>query len=1078
MARYRRVFSVSTVLFAIAAAFVGATAPALAQDLAYRVDPVAMTGEPAPGTGGLNFSCFDWLYTDLGDSGVVAFVASTVLCDPYGLNPNDDHGIWAGTPGSLALAARMGDPAPGGTAQTFTALEGAFVNVSGDLAIQARLDTYSTSFGPDKGIWIRSAGILSLLTMSGDPAPGTAGLSFTSVGLIGFNDLGVATFTAYAGDTPNSLTGIWRGTPGLLETVVLSGDPAPGAAGLYFDRINHTSTNSDFTAFWATTTDPDPSLAEGIWNAGPAGIDLVARLGDQAPGAGGRVFRAFQGYGLTPAPIYQDDYLDPYRFDAFVVNQTGDVVFTAYIDPLDQAEIYSDAGLWIRDATGLSLVALTDDVAPGTAAEPFLYFNHINLNAAGQVAFDASLDIADSGRDHGIWVGLPGSLNLVVREGDPAPGTAGETFDSLVMGPSLNDSGEIAFFAKLRESGTYGLWAAAADGSLSLIARVGETVAVKSGDYRTVGTIMPVYGGLGSYSWFNAFNGAGQLVFASTFTDGTQAVLLGSPISTSPNQLPVANAGPDQAIVENNTAVLNGTASHDPDGTILSFVWSIGGVQIASEPTAVVGPLAVGVHTVTLTVTDRNGASVSDDMILTVFANLPPVVNAGPDRTVDYTQLVTFDGTGTTDPEGDALTYVWSVDYCLAASGAGPGGPAPTETAPGIFPNCPDFATGPTPTDGPFVVGAHTVTLTVTDSHGASATDEMILTVTNDPPVADAGLDQTVQTLDSVTLNGSGSSDPENDIKFYTWSIDGTLLNASGPTPVVGPFDAGVYTITLTVSDGGGGEATDQMVLTVLNRAPVADAGPDRTANHAQTVTLAGSGSDPEGSALSYAWTLNGLPIAAVANPTVGPFEIGVHTLTLTVTDDHGATATDSMSVTVTNAPPLANAGPDQTVNHAQTVTLDGSGSSDPEGGALTYTWSVDGVQAATGASPVIGPFAVGIHTVTLTVTDDHGATATDNMVVTVVNEAPVADAGPDQTVSIRRRTTLVTLDGSASTDPEGGTLSYVWAKDGQTVGTGAALQLRVPAGVHLFTLTVTDDHGATASDSVIVTATKGGKGS
>ncbi|MDH3458372.1 MAG: PKD domain-containing protein, partial [Gemmatimonadota bacterium] len=839
-----------------------------------------------------------------------------------------------------------------------------------------------------------------------------------------------------------------------------------------------TSTSSDYTAFWATTTDPDPSLAEGIWNAGPAGIELVARLGNEAPGTGGRVFRAFNGYGLTPPPVYQDDYLDPYRFDAFVVNQTGDVVFTAYIDPLDQADIYSDAGLWIQDATGLSLVALTDDVAPGTAAEPFLYFNHINFNAAGQVAFDASLDIVDPTRDHGIWVGLPGSLNLVVREGDPAPGTAGETFDILVMGPSLNDSGEIAFFAKLRESGTYGLWAATVDGSLSLIARVGESVEVKSGDYRTIGTIMPVYGGLGSYSWFNAFNGTGQLTFASTFTDGTDAILLGSPLTTSPNQLPVASAGPDQSIAESNTTVLDGTASHDPDGTILSFVWSVDGVQIASDPKTTVGPLAAGVHAVTLTVTDRNGASVSDDMILTVIANLPPVVNAGPDQTVDYTQLVAFDGTATFDPEGDALTYVWSVDYCRAASPApGETEPAPTETAPGEYPNCPDFATGPTPTDGPFVIGVHTITLTATDIHGASATDEMMLTVTNDSPVANAGPDQTVQTLEAVTLDGSDSTDTENDIVSYVWSVGGVQI-ATGSTPVVGPFDAGVHTITLTVKDYYSVTATDEVVVTVLNRAPVANAGLDQTVNHAQSLTLAGSGSDPEGAALSYAWTLNGVQIATGADPVVGPFEVGVHTLTLTVTDDKGATATDRMIVTVTNAPPLANAGLDRTANHAQTVTLDGAGSSDPEGGALTYVWTLSGVQIAAGANPVVGPFDVGVHTVTLTVTDDHGATATDSMVITVINETPVASAGPDQSVSVKRRTTLVTLDGSASSDPEGGVLSYLWTKDGQTVGTGAIVQLDLGAGVHVFTLTVTDDHGAVASDSAVVTVSKNRWGS
>jgi PKD repeat protein len=967
MTRYRPVFSVSAILTAFAAAFAGVPQPASAQDTAYAVDAVAVTGEPAPGTGGLNFECIDPLSIDLGDSGIASFVGWSASCFTYDSIEDHDQGVWVGTPGNLVLAARMGDPAPGGIARSFTQLYGAFVDDSGDLALHA--STAATALDLENGVWVRSAGNLSALAMTGEIAPGTGGRVFTDIGPGGFSDLGAYTFLASAGDFGDRLEGIWSGAPGSLESVVLSGDPAPGTAGFGFEYFSYLSIDEAFTAFMAMTTNPDPNREIGIWTAGPTGINLAVRVGDELPGAAGRVLRGFYGDEVTPPqtpPAGDEPYA--YRTDAYVVSQTGEVAFTAYVDALDPADIYSDAGIWTRNASGLNLAALTGEIAPGTASDPFLYFNHVNINSSGQVAFDASLDIADTTRDHGIWAGSPGNIGLVVREGDPAPGTAGETFGNLVMGPNLSDSGAIVFFARLSESGTDGLWAAAADGSLSLIALEGESVQVKSGDYRTIQSIKPIEGGRGAYFVFSGFNNAGQQAFMATFADGMDALLLASPASTSPNQPPVANAGPDQTVVEGQTIALDGSGSSDPEKTVMSFVWSVDGVEIATGPTPAVGGFAPGTHTVTLTVTDRSGATASDDMILTVFANLPPVADAGPD--------------------------------------------------------------------------------------------------------------QTVQTLDSVTLNGSGSSDPENDIKFYTWSIDGTLLNASGPTPVVGPFDAGVYTITLTVSDGGGSEAIDQMVLTVLNRAPVADAGPNRTANHAQTVTLGGTGSDPEGGTLGYAWTLNGAQIASVANPTVGPFEVGSHTLTFTVTDDKGTAATDSMILTVTNAPPIASAGPDQTVNHAQAVLVDGSGSSDPESGLLSHIWSIGGVQVATGASASLDPLEVGVHTITLTVTDDHGATATDSMVVTVINEAPVANAGPDQTVAVKGKTALVMLDGSASSDPEGRVLSYFWTRDGQTVGTTASVELRLAAGVHAFTLTVTDYHGAMAADSIVVTATKGNKGS
>ena len=943
-------------------------APATAQESTYTVDPVAVTGEPAPGLGGLNFECIDPWSADLSDSGVVAFLGSIELCDT-GYTAQPDDAIWVGTPGSLALAARTGDPAPGGTAQTFIDLYGAFVNDSGDLAIHASLSSSPSIV--DDGVWTRSAGILSLLAKTGDTAPGAAGLPFWDIGAGGFNNLGVTTFWASAGDELSSQGGLWSGTPGSLKSLVLSGDPSPGTAGLYFAYIGFTSAHSDSIAFMAQTTDPDPNLSIGIWTAGPTGVNPVALAGDQAPGTGGRVIRAFYAEpGTTPEQTPVEGELFAYLLDTFVLNEAGDVAFTAYVDPLDPADMYSDAGIWVRNAAGLGLVALTDEIAPGTASVPFLYFNHVNFNAVGQVAFDASLDIADPASDHGIWAGLPGSLGLIVREGDPAPGTAGETFGSLVMGPSLNDSGEVAFFARLSESGADGVWAAAADGSLSLIAREGDAVQINSGDYRTIQSIEPLVGGLGGYSLFSVFNKAGQLAFTATFTDGTTALLLGSPVSTSPNQSPVANAGPDQTVAENNTILLDGSASNDPDGTILSFVWSLGGVEIATEPKATVGPFGPGIHTVTLTVTDRNGASASDNMILTVEPNIPPVANAGPDQTVTDLQMVTFDGSASSDAESGVLTYVWSI--------------GPTE-----------FATGPSPTAGPFLPGVHTVTLAVTDEVGATATDTMILTVVNLPPVADAGPDITLQTMESALLDGSGSSDPEGAPLSYVWSLDGTQISTNAATIVApGPTDVGVYTITLTVTDNYGATASDEMILTVLNRAPT------------------------------------------------------------------------------------ASAGPDQTVNHAQAVTLDGTVSDDPEGGALGYAWTLNGVQIATGANPVVGPFEIGAHIVTLTVTDDHGATATDSMVITVINEAPVANAGPDQTVSLNKgknKTATVTLDGSASSDPEGGVLSYLWTLDGQTAGTGAVLQVELPAGVYTFTLTVTDDHGAMASDTVVVTAAKGG---
>jgi len=140
-------------------------------------------------------------------------------------------------------------------------------------------------------------------------------------------------------------------------------------------------------------------------------------------------------------------------------------------------------------------------------------------------------------------------------------------------------------------------------------------------------------------------------------------------------------------------------------------------------------------------------------------------------------------------------------------------------------------------------------------------------------------------------------------------------------------------------------------------------------------------------------WTENASEIATGVGPTV-TFAVGTHNVTLTVTDDAGDTATDQVVITVeaapgANQPPTADAGPNQTVtdaddNGSENVTLDGSGSSDSDGTIVSWSWSEGGSEIATGQTPPPEAFAVGPHTVTLTVTDDAGDTDTDQVVITV----------------------------------------------------------------------------------------------
>src|SRR5919109_585726 len=319
-------------------------------------------------------------------------------------------------------------------------------------------------------------------------------------------------------------------------------------------------------------------------------------------------------------------------------------------------------------------------------------------------------------------------------------------------------------------------------------------------------------------------------------------------------------------------------------------------------------------------------------------------------------------------------------------------------------------------------------------------------------------------------------------IQEHTFTVKGTKSNAA--------------------SDSATSGSTKLIVNKPPNQPPTADAGSDFSVNEGTTgVQLQGSGSDPDGTISSYKWE----QVVSGSEPTVtltdentatAKFDApSVSTNTeltfkLTVTDNDGATATDSVKVTINNVivnqPPTANAGSDQTVNEGDTVSLDGSGSSDPDGNTLTYSWTQTAGTAATlndasSATPSFTAPDVSASgdtlTFELTVDDGNGHTATDSVDVTVnnviVNQPPTANAGSDQTVNEGAN---VQLDGSASSDPDSDTLTYSWT---QTAGTAATLNDASSATPSFtapnvdstdtltFELTVDDGNGHTATDTV-----------
>ncbi|MGH8573678.1 MAG: PKD domain-containing protein, partial [Gammaproteobacteria bacterium] len=270
---------------------------------------------------------------------------------------------------------------------------------------------------------------------------------------------------------------------------------------------------------------------------------------------------------------------------------------------------------------------------------------------------------------------------------------------------------------------------------------------------------------------------------------------------------------------------------------------------------------------------------------------------------------------------------------------------------------------------------------------------------TNEPPVADAGPDLVIDGSEEVTLDGGGSADPDDSISVYAWrQTAGPAVVLSSPASATTRFTAprlpaeARLRFELTVTDRAGESAADEVEVLVRpppNSGPKANAGPDQTVRGGTTVTLDGTASsDVDGSITAYAWqqtagTLVDLSDAHSATPSfVAPSLSAdeVLSFTLTVTDDRGATSTDTVAITVkANQAPIADAGAAKRLRGGQPVMLDGVASRDPDGTIASYAWvqtagtpvTLAGADRATASfsSPPVNTEET--LTFTLTVTDD-----------------------------------------------------------------------------------------------------------
>jgi len=516
---------------------------------------------------------------------------------------------------------------------------------------------------------------------------------------------------------------------------------------------------------------------------------------------------------------------------------------------------------------------------------------------------------------------------------------------------------------------------------------------------------------------------------------------------------PVAEAGTDQSAVVGLPVTFGGAASYDIDGLIESYRWDMGDGTVLDGATVSHTYTNSGQYQVVLTVTDdSNVANSTARDRMQVAVNAPPQPRFTiPPRSLSVSELGTLDASGSTDDDGQILSYIW--DFGDGATGEGPVVNY-AWTRPGVF----------------------RVTLTVIDDSGtASALQSAEMDVVVDAaPVANAGADQYV-TASEVVFDGGGSIDTDGRVTSWEWHF-GDGGTASGQTVRHAFLRPGKYDVSLVVRDDSGAPLNvdrDTMLVSINSR-PIADAGPPQVVAPGEEFVVSGRASiDPDGEITEYFWdfpdgsSVQGQRAAHAIN------EPGLHRIRLTVLDDfRGSSARDESEVLITvNAPPVAVAGADRLVAPGETLLFDAGQSFDPDGRLVNYRWEFDDLGAPLDSAQVERAYMTpGVWSAQLVVTDDAGvlnSTAIDDMTIRV-NHTPVAEAGP----AINSDRLFIELDASGSSDADGDALIYRWDfGDGSPPAYGVKVTHVYPrSGVFPVTLRV--DDGTELSNARAIDAT------
>lgn len=571
------------------------------------------------------------------------------------------------------------------------------------------------------------------------------------------------------------------------------------------------------------------------------------------------------------------------------------------------------------------------------------------------------------------------------------------------------------------------------------------------------------------------------------------------------NSAPVLAVIPVQAIGE--LTLLSFTASatdSDIPGDQIAFSLDAGappGAVIDPEtgvftwiPTEAQGP---GVYSVTVRATDDGTPALNDSQVVAITVgevNTPPVLAALPDMRVRPTRTLTFAAVPT-DPDLPANPLAFSLD---------PGAPAGAA----IDPTTGVFTWTPTPAQN-----NTTNIIMVRVSDGVMSDAKSVIVVVSDannPPVLAALANKTVNEKTALTFTATGS-DPDGDTLAYSLEAgapSGASINAGTgafswtPTEAQGP---GTYTITVRVTDNALPNLSDTKTFTVavneVNLAPALNPISSKTVNEKAALTFTAMASDADLPANTKTFSLDaGAPTGASIDPATGVFTWtpteaqgpAVYPITVRVTDNNpdatnSKQMSDAKTFTVTvneaNEPPALPAIADKTANEKSALTL-ALAATDADLPANTLTYSLDsGAPAGASLDPATGVFTwtpteaqgPGTNTITVRVTDDAAAPATDSktfaIIINEVNEAPVLAALANKTIAEGATLSFTATATDADLPANTITFSLASAPAGATIDPSSGAFAWTPTGAqapstNLVSIKATDNGTPVLSDT------------